>query len=241
MTYTDGFLVAVPVANQQPYQALSAKMAPTFRGFGALRHVEAWGDDVPQGQSTDMRRAVKATDDEAVVFSFIEYPDEATRDAANAKMMEDPGMQEMGFDSMPFDASRMVYAGFETIVDLGAAGATGYIDGSVAPAAPQSRSAYAAFAQRVGQALLDLGALRVVEAWGANIQPGKVTDFRRAVKAEDGEAIVFSWIEWPSKAVRDTAWEALMADPGLRPSEEEIRQVENQRRIYGGFKPILDA
>lgn len=242
MLYVDGFVVAVPTANQAPYQALSAKFAPLFKGFGANRHVEAWGDDVPAGERTDMRRAVMATDDETVVFSFIEYPDKATRDAANAKIMDDPSMHEMAPETMPFDGSRMIYAGFEGLVDTGAAsGATAYIDGTAAPADPAAKAAYTAYAQRVADKLVEQGALRVVEAWGADIAPGKLTDFRKAVAAQDGEAIVFSWVEWPSKAVRDAAWGAIMADPSLTPTEAEIRKTDNQRRIYGGFTPILDA
>jgi uncharacterized protein YbaA (DUF1428 family) len=79
--------------------------------------VEAWGDDVPDGKVTDFRRAVQAKDDEEVVFSWFEYPDKATRDAANEKMMSDPRMKDMG-DTMPFDGKRMIMGGFSTILDV---------------------------------------------------------------------------------------------------------------------------
>src|SRR3546814_12608895 len=83
--------------------------------------VEAWGDDVPEGKVTDFQRAVQAKPDEVVVFSWIEYPTKAVRDAANQKIMSDPRMKEMG-TTMPFDGRRMIYGGFACIVDEGAPG-----------------------------------------------------------------------------------------------------------------------
>ena len=113
-TYTDGFVVPVPNDNREAYRELAAKMAVTFRQRGALRVVEAWGDDLQEGKTTDFRRAVKAEDGENVVFSFIEWPDKATRDAGWKAMMEDPSMQN---SEMPFDGKRMFWGGFEPIVD----------------------------------------------------------------------------------------------------------------------------
>jgi uncharacterized protein YbaA (DUF1428 family) len=74
------------------------------------------GDDVPAGNFTDFRRAVKAEDHEEVVFSWIEYPSKEVRDAANQKMMADPRMRELG-DQMPFDSKRMIYGGFVPLLD----------------------------------------------------------------------------------------------------------------------------
>lgn len=116
MAYIDGFVLAVPAANKEKYRAMAAKAAPLFKEFGAIRHVEAWGDDVPAGKVTDFRRAVQAKDDEVVVFSWIEYPSKAVRDEANRKIMSDPRMQDMG--EMPFDGVRMIYAGFLPILDV---------------------------------------------------------------------------------------------------------------------------
>lgn len=240
MAYLDGFLVAVPVANKDAYRQSAADGAPIFTEFGVARFAETWGDEVPDGKVTDMRRAVKAEQDEAVVFSWFEYPDRETRDAAQQQMMTDPRMKALG-ETMPFDGKRMVYGGFEVIVDAGHPAKPAYIDGSVAPAAPQSRAAYTAYAARVAKAILDLGATRVVEAWSDDLQVGKVTDFRMSVNAAEDEAVVFSWIEWPSKAVRDAAWAELMKDPSFMPAENEMRAIDNQRRIFGGFEPILDV
>jgi uncharacterized protein YbaA (DUF1428 family) len=116
MTYVDGFVVAVPKANREAYVAAAAKAWTLFKEFGATRQVECWGDDVPDGTTTDFKRAVKAEEGEIVVFSWIEYPSKEVRDAANKKMMEDPRMKEM-FSDMPFDGKRMIYGGFMPVLD----------------------------------------------------------------------------------------------------------------------------
>ncbi len=117
MKYVEGFVAAVPAANKEDYRRHAAEAAPLFKEFGATRLVECWGDDVPDGKTTDFRRAVKAEDGEVVVFSWIEYPSKEVRDAANAKIMSDPRMKAMG-DKMPFDATRMIFGGFAPIVDM---------------------------------------------------------------------------------------------------------------------------
>ncbi|MEB6538279.1 DUF1428 family protein [Serratia plymuthica] len=116
MNYVDGFVVAVPAANKEAYLKLAAAAAPLFKEFGATRIVECWGNDVPEGKLTDFRGAVKAEADEVVVFSWIEYPSKAARDAANEKMMNDPRMKTLG-EPMPFDGKRMIFGGFEPILD----------------------------------------------------------------------------------------------------------------------------
>ncbi len=85
------------------------------------------------------------------------------------------------------------------------------------------------------------GATRVLDGWGDDVPDGKVTDFKRAVKAEDGEAVVYGWVEWPSKTVRDAAWGKLMADPRMQPDKSKSPLFDGQRMVYGGFTPILDA
>ncbi|XXN66457.1 DUF1428 domain-containing protein (plasmid) [Enterobacter ludwigii] len=116
MSYVDGFVVAVPEANKEDYRAMAAKAAPLFKEFGATRIVECWADDVPAGTQTDFYRAVNAEEGETVVFSWIEYPSREVRDAANAKMMSDPRMKEMG-ENMPFDGKRMIYGGFAILLE----------------------------------------------------------------------------------------------------------------------------
>lgn len=116
MKYVDGFVVAVPAENKEAYREMAAKAAPLFKEFGALRIVECWADDVPNGTLTDFRLAVKAEENEEVVFSWIEYPSRAVRDEANQKMMNDPRMKEFG-ESMPFDGKRMIFGGFSPLLD----------------------------------------------------------------------------------------------------------------------------
>nr|WP_231462853.1 DUF1428 domain-containing protein [Sphingomonas sp. URHD0057] len=113
-SYTDGFVVPVPEANRDAYRELASKMAKVFRQNGATRVVEAFSDDVSKGEVTDFYRAVKAEDGEGVVFSFIEWPDKATRDDAWKAIMSDESLKPEG---MPFDGKRMFWGGFEKIVD----------------------------------------------------------------------------------------------------------------------------
>ncbi len=117
MTYVDGFLAAVPTANKEAYRKHAADAAVVFKEYGALSVVECWGDDVPEGKVNSMRSAVMRKPDETVVFSWITWPDKATRDAAMPKWMADPRMQP-GANPMPFDGARMIFGGFEMIVDV---------------------------------------------------------------------------------------------------------------------------
>ena len=116
MSYIDGFVIAVETARRDEFIDHAKRMDALFLEWGATRVVECWADDVPAGQVTDFRRAVQATDGEAVVFSWIEWPDKATRDAAMAKMESD---ERMMAEPMPFDGKRMVMGGFTPVVVLG--------------------------------------------------------------------------------------------------------------------------
>lgn len=117
MAYVDGFVIPVQQGKKDAYRALAQKAAPIFLEHGALRVMECWGDDVPRGKLTDFQGAVKAEDGEVVVFSWIVWPSKEARDAGNKKVMEDPRMQ-METD-MPFDGKRMIYGGFQPLVDVG--------------------------------------------------------------------------------------------------------------------------
>ena len=114
--YVDGFVLPVPNAKREAYRELAATAAKIFLEHGALRDVEAWGVDVPKGEVTDFYRAVKAGDNETVVFSFIEWPDKATRDEGWKKVMADERMKP-DHDNMPFDGQRMFWGGFQPILD----------------------------------------------------------------------------------------------------------------------------
>lgn len=117
MSYVDGFILAVPNANKQKFIDYANTFDVLFMEFGALRVIECWGDDVPAGKQTDFMRAVQCKDDETVVFSWIEWPDKATRDAGMKKMMEDPRLDPK-VNPMPLDGARMIFGGFSPVVDL---------------------------------------------------------------------------------------------------------------------------
>lgn len=238
MTYVEGFVAAVPAANKAVYTKHAAEAGPLFKEFGASRLVEGWGDDVPDGKVTDFKKAVQAKADEIVVFGFMEYPSRKVRDAANEKMRSDPRMQTMG-ETMPFDGKRMIYGGFESIVDEGDGGRGGYLDGYLVPVPEGNKQAYLDMARKAAKVFREYGAIRVVEAWGDDVPDGKVTDYKRAVKAGQGESIVYSWVEWPDKATRVEGWKKVMEDPRMQPGQGDM-PFDGKRLVYGGFAPIVD-
>ena len=238
MTYVEGFVAAVPAENKEAYRKHAAEAWPLFSEFGVRRHLEAWGDDVPDGKVTDFKGAVQAKEGEVVVFAWFEYPDKAARDAANEKMMNDPRMEGMAAN-MPFDGKRMIYGGFDSFVDESAGQRGGYVDGFILPVPDGKKAAYNEMASKAAGKFREYGAVRVVEAWGDDVPDGKVTDFKRSVKAEPGENVVFSWIEWPDKATRDAGWQKMMADPDMQPDKDNM-PFDGQRMFWGGFAPILD-
>jgi len=234
--YFQGFVIPVKTANRQAYLDMAEKAAPIFAEHGAVRTVECWGDDVMDGKVTDFRKAVRANDDETVVFAWVWWPDKATCDAAAPKMMNDDRMKPDG--PMPFDGQRLIYGGFEAAFDTPDGGKFGYVDGVVASVPNGNRQDVINHAAKVARLFQEKGALRVVDGWGIDVPDGKVTDFKRAVQAKEGETVIFGWIEWPDKATRNAGMGALMHDPRMR----EITPPWNgPLAIFGGFAPILDT
>ena len=119
MPYVDGFVVPVPKNRLDEYRKLARQMGDVWREHGALSVVEAVADDVPYGEQTSFPRAVKRSEDETVVFSWITYESRQHRDKVNEKVMADPRVKDhMDPAKMPFDGKRMIYGGFDVIVNL---------------------------------------------------------------------------------------------------------------------------
>ncbi len=121
MSYIDGFVIAVPTANKQQFIDHATFTDTLFKELGAVRVIECWGDDVPDGTRTDFRKAVDAKEDETVVFSWVEWPDKATRNEARVRMhemMDSDRRFDEEVNPVPFDGKRMIYGGFATVVEM---------------------------------------------------------------------------------------------------------------------------
>ncbi len=115
MSYIDGFVAAVPTANKEQYIEHARVSAQVFKDYGALKIVENWGDDIPDGEVTSFPMAVKCKEDETIVLSWVVWPSKEIRDSGWAKVMEDPRMHP-DQNPMPFDGKRLIYGGFENIL-----------------------------------------------------------------------------------------------------------------------------
>ncbi len=118
MNYVDGIVAAVPTANREALIKHSAAAAAIFKEHGALKVVDCWGDDVPEGKLTSFTMAVKREADETVIFSWVSWPSRAARDEGWKKVMADPRMQSGAMAKPPFDGKRMIYGGFEVVSDV---------------------------------------------------------------------------------------------------------------------------
>lgn len=241
MEYIDGFVLAVPTANRQAFIDHARMADEVFLEQGAHRIVECWQEDVPKGVTTDFFGAVAARDDEAVVFSWIEWPDKATRDAAMAKLhtlMETDPRFDATLNPPPFDGKRMIFGGFAPIVSRGSASRGSYVQGFVVPVLPGRQEAYRQLAEEAWSWFSDYGARRVVEAWQDDVPTGQQTDFFRTVKAEAGEGIVFAFMEWPSREICDAAAAKMQADERMKMPPD--LPFVGQRMVYGGFTPVVE-
>jgi uncharacterized protein YbaA (DUF1428 family) len=226
----------VPADKQDAYRDVAEKFWPIVHDNGAIEHVECWEADVSDGKQTDFRRAVKLADGEKVVFAWVAWPDKATADASHEKMMSDPRMAEFGDDAqMPFDGKRMVYGGFEPILEEGKPGG-GYVDGIILAVPNDKREAYTKMAADAAKVFMEHGAVRDVEAWGVDTPVGEVTSFPRSVEAQDGESVVFSFLEWPDEATRNAGWEKVMADERMNGMDMPF---DGKRMFWGGFSPLV--
>jgi len=113
-----------------------------------------------------------------------------------------------------------------------------YVDGFVAAVPTANKLSYQRHCQDMGAVFKEYGALAVVDCWGDDVPEGKLTSFTMAVKREPEEAVAFGWIVWPSREVRDAAWERVMADPRMK---DQTMPLDGKRMIYGGFQVIAQS
>jgi uncharacterized protein YbaA (DUF1428 family) len=114
-----------------------------------------------------------------------------------------------------------------------------YIDGFVIPVPHDKKDAYREMAAKAAPIFREHGCTQIVECWGDDLKHGETTDFYRAVKAEEGENVVFSWMTWPSRAARDEGWEKLMKDERMKPDGD--MPFDGKRMFFGGFEVLLDT
>lgn len=238
MNYLQGFMIPVPPENREAYRKMAIAAAPIFEEFGAGRIVEGWGVDLPRGATTDMHRAVAAKDLENVVFSWIEWDSQEACEQAHDDMMKDERMKMP--PEMPFDGKRMIFAGFEVLGERGDGGQTGYVQAYVAPVPTDNHEAFADMCTTMRDVAIDSGAQRAVDGWAEDIPDGQVTDFKRSVKAEAGEAVAFGFVEWASKDAFD-AGSAKMRSDDRMPQPGSEMPFDGKRLIYGGFAVLLDT
>jgi len=112
-----------------------------------------------------------------------------------------------------------------------------YVDGFVASVQTTNRAAFEEHARAMARLFKEFGALSVVDCWGDDVPPGKLTSFPLAVQCKDDETVIFSWITWPSRAARDEAWKTVMADPRMQPGAVPM-PFDGKRMIYGGFEVV---
>ena len=115
-----------------------------------------------------------------------------------------------------------------------------YVDGFVVAVPTAKRDAYREHAERAAKIFKEFGALTIVECWGDDVPDGKLTSFPMAVQRKADETVVFSWVSWPSRAVRDEGWKKVMADPRLQPDMNTM-PFDGKRMIYGGFETIVSV
>lgn len=236
MTYYSGMIAAVPVANRLQYQDHVVEAWRIMKRHGALRLVEAWGVDVPKGKVTDFQGGVAAKPDETVAFSWVEWADRTSADKGWSEMQQDP---ETAVMQMPFDGSRMIFGGFEPLMDAGKSAGAPYYQGFLLAVPEANRDRYTRMALDAWQMFERFGCLGIAENWGVDVPHGKLTDMYRATKAKDGEAIVFSWTAWPDRATCDRAGQQMQAE--MEGQDMPEMPFDGMRMIWGGFETIFDS
>ena len=239
MTYFEGFIVPVPEANKDAYRKHASDFAPMFQEIGVRRMVETWDSDVPEGKVTDFRKAVDAEAGREGRLLVVRISLEGRARRGEREVHERPAHggngREHAVRRQAHDHGRLRSDRRRRHRPAAAIPTASSCRCPKASATPIASSR-----PRWRRCSVEHGATRVVEAFGDDVPHGKVTDFYRAVKAEDGENVVFSFIEWPDKATRDDGLEGkIMADESLKPQGE--MPFDGKRMFWGGFEKIVDT
>lgn len=237
MTYIDGTLMPVVTDHRADYKAYAEHVAALFKANGALELVDCWGDDVPTGKLNSFPSAVLLTPGETVVMSWIKWPSKEVRDKAWQDMDEEL-MNNM--PTPPFDTKRMIYGGYDVILETSKGSASegpACIEGMMVPAKKDARDAYKDHAIKAAEIFQSYGALGVTESWADDVPPGKLNSMLSAVLAAEDEVPVYSWIDWPSKDIRDAAWPKIMEAGDLMALGDP--PFDMTRMIGGVFSPLV--
>ena len=233
MTVIQGYVMPVPTANKDAYRDYCERFGAVFRQLGGARLVEAWGDDIPAGKDTDFNWAVNKAPDESVVFSWMEFPDEATRAAVFHKMRNDPEVIKVIASDL-YDRARMIHAPFTIINEKRGSGTARYMEGCLMPVPLAAKDKYTSWANASNALFILHGAVRAAVAWPDDAP----AEYKAMVAAKPDETVTYCWIEWPDKQTRLRAWQALMQDPAM---QALVMPFDGSRMIFGGFEPLVEG
>lgn len=240
MVYVQGMLAPIAETQKDAFTAAARKAAPVFKQAGALAVVDAWGFDLPAGKHNDFRTAVKAEDGETVIFSYIVWPDKSAGETGMETAMQDPFFQSGEFAS-GMDMKRMIFGGFEPAFSVGAFVGVGEIlDGFLCPVRHDQKQIYIDYAEKAWPLFFsNHGAAATYECAGVDVPDGEITSMPMAVMKKPDEMVMFTWMTWPTKEVRDEAAKVMFTD---EKAIEEIGEMpyDGSRMIYGTFQIVSE-
>ena len=238
MDYLDGFLIPVPVAHKDRFVTYSHVSDATFVRNGALRILECWPEEVDGSGFGAPAAGIDRREGEVIAFSWIEWLDKTSQvrsmSALNAIMKTDPHF-DPARNALPFDLSRVMWGCFQTLVERGYPTSSAYVRARVRVVPGARKEDCRLAAERSWEALRDCGALRLVETWEDGEPQGQQAASFQALKQSSSERLVFSFVEWPSRAVYDRA------SPRVDDALPGDTQVEDRLVLWGGYRPVVEA
>lgn len=235
MSYYSGFLAAVPTENKHAFIRHARHTATAFKDHGLVNALECWGVDVPDGRLTSMIKAVDCHKDETVIFAFYHWPEKQVYRDAVATSMKDTRL-DPSKNHMSFDRERVLWGNFTPLFEIGRQQEGGVYDAFLLPIPKTLRDEYLEFAKSGDAIFLEHGANWCVECWEDDIPRDASYNFHKAVAKTDGEIVVLSWVQWPSKEAREAGNAKLYNDNRLSP---QACPFDMSRMIFGSFEPVL--